>query len=345
MSREHRSLSLPSFDVPLTKSPQVKPPAEREAQMARIAELLRVHHAVLVAHYYTDPDLQALADYTGGFIGDSLAMAQFGLQSAASVLMVAGVRFMGETAKILSPEKTVLMPTLEATCSLDLSCPAPLFAEFCREHADRTVVVYANTSAAVKALADWVVTSANAVKIVEHLADQGKKILWASDRYLGDYIRQQTGADMLLWQGACIVHEEYKAQALRDLKQAHPEAAVLVHPESPAAVIALADVVGSTTVLLNATRELPQQTFIVATDRGIFYKMQQASPHKTFIEAPTAGHGATCRSCGHCPWMAMNTLDQLEQSLLQRTNEIIVDTTILARARLPLQRMLDFSRS
>lgn len=314
-------------------------------QLHRIQQLLHDKNAIVIAHYYTDPEIQKLADETGGFVGDSLAMAGFGNKNNAEVLMVAGVKFMGESAKILNPEKQVLMPTLEATCSLDLGCDPAAFSKLCREHPDRTVVVYANTSAQIKAHADWVVTSSNAISIIEHLDQQGEKILWAPDRYLGDYIQKQTGADMILWQGACIVHEEFKAQAIIDLQKRYPEAALLVHPESPAAVIALADVVGSTSQLLRASIEMQNNTFIVATDRGIFYKMQQASPHKIFIEAPTAGHGATCQSCGHCPWMAMNNLSRLEQSLMTGSHEIKVDEAIIERARLPLLRMLNFSRS
>jgi quinolinate synthase len=310
----------------------------------KIKALLEQQKAVLIAHYYTDPDMQKLADETNGFIGDSLAMADFGARHSAETLVIAGVKFMGESAKILSPEKRVLMPTLKATCSLDIGCPPDLFNAFCDEHADRTVVVYANTSAAVKARADWVVTSSNAVAIIEHLHSEGQKILWAPDRYLGRYIQKKTEADMVLWQGACIVHEEYQAAGLLQLKQQFPEAAVLVHPESPEAVVDLADVVGSTSVLLKASQTLKNPIFIVATDRGIFYKMQQASPNKKFVEAPTGGNGATCRSCGHCPWMAMNQLQNLEQSLLQGDNEISIDASIMAKARIPLQRMLDFSR-
>ncbi|OGO91592.1 MAG: quinolinate synthase [Coxiella sp. RIFCSPHIGHO2_12_FULL_42_15] len=344
MSKSTTLLKVPSFEVLLTKSPVFRSKEERDVQIARIATLLKAKNAMIIAHYYTDPDIQALADATGGFIGDSLAMAQKGVASPANVLMVCGVRFMGESAKILNPEKKVLMPTLEATCSLDLSCPEDAFAQFIQQHPDRTVVVYVNTSAAVKALADWTVTSSNAIEIILHLQAEGKKILWAPDRYLGHYIQKETGADLLLWQGACIVHEEFKAQALKALMQQYPEAAVLVHPESPPAVIELADVVGSTTRLLNATQTLPNQQFIVATDRGIFYKMQQYSPQKTLIEAPTAGVGATCRSCGHCPWMAMNTLDILERSLMVESNEIIIAADIMEKARKPLQRMLDFSK-
>ncbi len=276
-------------------------------------------------------------------MSDSLEMARFGKNHPASTLVVAGVRFMGETAKILSPEKRVLMPTLDATCSLDLGCPADEFSAFCDQHPDRTVVVYANTSAAVKARADWVVTSSCALPIVESLMDKGEKILWAPDKHLGDYIQRQTGADMLLWDGACIVHEEFKAKALLDLKAVYPEAAVLVHPESPASVVELADVVGSTSQLIRATQELPNPTFIVATDKGIFYKMQQAAPDRRLIDAPTAGDGATCRSCANCPWMAMNTLPRLLQSLEQGTNEILVPEELIPAAVRPLQRMLDFT--
>ena len=286
--------------------------------------------------------LQALADETGGCVADSLEMARFGAMSSAQRIVVAGVRFMGETAKILSPDKTVLMPTLEATCSLDLGCPIDAFEAFCDEHNDRTVVVYANTSAAVKARADWVVTSSIALDVVEHLSDQGEKILWAPDRYLGAYVQQQTGADMLLWQGACVVHEEFKARGIADLRKVYPEAVVLVHPESPESVVALADVVGSTSQLIKAAAETDAETFIVATDRGIFYKMQQQAPGKRFLEAPTAGSGATCKSCAHCPWMAMNSLEQVERALLMQDQEVLVPVELAAKALVPLQRMLDF---
>ncbi len=331
------------FDIPTRESLATLPPHQREKSISRLADLLAAEDAVVIAHYYTEPEVQQLAEETGGFIGDSLAMAQFGVEHTASTLMVAGVRFMGESAKILSPQKRVLMPTVQATCSLDLGCPIDQFTTFCDQHPDRTVVVYCNTSAAVKARADWVVTSSNAVAIVDHLSAAGKKILWAPDRYLGQYIQSKTGADMILWDGACIVHEEYRVQALQELRRQHPEAAVLVHPESPPGVIQQADVVGSTSQLLKASQELPNNVFIVATDRGIFYKMQQASPHKTFIEAPTAGEGATCHSCGHCPWMAMNNLQRVEESLLTGTNEIVIDPAIIQKAKAPLQRMLNFS--
>lgn len=322
------------------------PNALTHQQQAELEEeilgLLAQKDACLVAHYYTDPVIQSLAEKSGGCVADSLEMARFGSQHPASTLVVAGVRFMGETAKILSPEKRILMPTLEATCSLDLGCPIEEFSAFCDQYPDREVVVYANTSAAVKARADWVVTSSIALRVVEHLQEQGKKIIWAPDKHLGDYVRQKTGADMLLWDGACIVHEEFKAKGLQDLKKVYPDAAILVHPESPEAVVDLADVVGSTSQLINAAATLPNEIFIVATDRGIFYKMQQAAPDKVLIEAPTGGSGATCRSCAHCPWMAMNGLENLRDVLLEQDQEIFVSDELIEAAKKPLQRMLDF---
>jgi quinolinate synthase len=270
-------------------------------------------------------------------------MARFGHDHPAETLIVAGVKFMGETAKILTPEKRVLMPTLEATCSLDLGCPIEEFSEFCDQHPDRKVVVYANTSAAVKARADWVVTSGIALDVAEHLADQGEKIIWAPDRHLGDYVRRQSGADILMWDGACIVHEEFKARGLADLKRVYPDAAVLVHPESPQSVIALADRVGSTTQIINAATEMDNKQFIVATDQGIFYKLQQSAPDKEFIIAPTAGNGASCRSCANCPWMAMNELESLATVFERNDNEIFVDPVVGAQAMVPLRRMLDFA--
>ena len=316
---------------------------EKQVLLGQIAGLLEEKKACVVAHYYTDAELQDLAEATGGFVGDSLEMARFGKETDAELLVVAGVRFMGESAKILSPDKKVLMPTLEATCSLDLACPINEFSSFCDEHPDREVVVYANTSAAVKARADWVVTSSIAVELVEHLADQGKKIIWAPDRHLGSYIRSKTGADMLLWNGACIVHEEFKARGLQDMIAMYPAAAILAHPESPAGVLEQADVVGSTTQIIKAAQGRPEQQFIVATDVGIFHKLQQLAPDKQFIIAPTAGNDATCRSCAHCPWMAMNALENLYASLQSESNEILVSPELVAKALVPLQRMLDFA--
>jgi quinolinate synthase len=332
----------PVTDVPPVIEEQLEP-AERVELKARIKQLMKEQDAILLAHYYVSGDLQDLAIETGGCVSDSLEMARFGHAAAQKTLLVAGVRFMGETAKILNPEKRVLMPEIKAECSLDLSCPADDFSEFCDQHPDRTVVVYANTSAAVKARADWMVTSSIAVPVVQHLAEKGEKILWAPDRYLGDYVQKTTGADMILWQGSCVVHERFKADGIRELKKEHPEAAVLVHPESPADIIALADVVGSTTQLINAVRDLPHPTFIVATDNGIFHKMREAAPGKRLLEAPVGGRGATCISCAHCPWMAMNGLRNLEQVLRTGANEIQVDPAIGRQAVKSISRMLDFA--
>ena len=318
----------------------------RDQYIRDIKEQLVTHNASLIAHYYTDPVVQALAEETGGCVSDSLEMARFGAESSAETLVICGVKFMGETAKILGPDKSVLMPTLEATCSLDIGCPADEFSAFCDQHPDREVVVYANTSAAVKARADWVVTSSIAVDLVEHLDSQDKKILWAPDRYLGSYVEKQTGADMVMWDGSCIVHEEFKSLRIQETKTIYPDAAVLVHPESPESVIALADAVGSTSQLIEAAKTLSNTQLIVATDQGIFYKMQQAVPDKELIIAPTAGQGATCRSCANCPWMAMNSLEQLARVFEPgQENEIFVPEKDAVGARKSLQRMLDFRQS
>jgi quinolinate synthase len=318
---------------------------EKQDLYDEITAELKKRNAVLVAHYYCSPEIQALAEATGGCVSDSLEMARFGRDHPATTLMVAGVKFMGETSKILSPEKTVLMPTLEATCSLDLGCPVDEFSAFCDKHPDHTVVVYANTSAAVKARADWVVTSSCAVEIIDHLDSLGEKIIWAPDQHLGRYIQKKTGADMLLWDGSCIVHEEFRARGIASMKALYPDAAVLVHPESPESVVDIADAVGSTSQLIKAAQTLPHKRMIVATDRGIFYKMQQAAPDKILIEAPTAGEGATCRSCAHCPWMAMNELENLLHVLKTGDQEIHVDPALAQRAKLPLDRMLNFTAS
>jgi quinolinate synthase len=330
-------------DQAWARTPATPTPSERTALRERIKRLLKEREAVLVAHYYVDPDIQDLAEETGGCVSDSLEMARFGRDHPAKTLVVAGVRFMGETAKILSPEKRVLMPDLDATCSLDLGCPADEFAAFCDAHPDRTVVVYANTSAAVKARADWMVTSSIGLQIVAHLHAQGKKILWAPDKHLGGYIQKQTGADMLLWQGSCLVHDEFKGIELELLKREHPHAKVLVHPESPAAVVALADVVGSTSQMIAAAQTLDADEFIVATDNGILHKMRMAAPGKRFIEAPTSGNSATCKSCAHCPWMAMNGLQNLADVLENGGNEIQVDPAIGKLAVRSIDRMLDFA--
>ncbi len=341
--KEAFDISTASYPFPLKNAPLSR--EQKYAYRERIKKLLKQRDAVMVAHYYTDPEIQSLAEETGGCVADSLEMARFGNNHPASTLLVAGVRFMGETAKILSPEKRILMPTLQAECSLDLGCPIEEFNAFCDLHPDRTVVVYANTSAAVKARADWVVTSSIAVELIEHLDSLGEKILWAPDKHLGRYVQKQTGADILCWQGACIVHDEFKAQALANMKHLHPDAAILVHPESPQSIVDMADAVGSTSQLIQAALKLPQSKMIVATDRGIFYKMQQACPDKELFEAPTAGEGATCRTCAHCPWMAMNGLQAIVEVLErnERQHEIYVDAKLREQALIPLNRMLDFA--
>lgn len=316
---------------------------EKDTLKNHIRHLMQEKNAVLVAHYYVDGDLQALAEETGGCVADSLEMARFGANSDADTLLVCGVRFMGETAKILNPEKTVLMPDLAATCSLDEGCPVEPFSAFCDQHPDRTVVVYANTSAEVKARADWMVTSGIALDIVKHLHARGEKILWAPDKHLGHYVERMTGADMLMWPGACVVHEEFKGFALERLRRLHPDAAILVHPESPDEVVDQADVVGSTTALIQAVQKMPNEEFIVATDDGIFWKMHQLAPNKRLIPAPTAGEGATCESCAHCPWMAMNALQNLETALRDGSGEVFVDEAVRQKAVISIQRMLDFA--
>ena len=341
-------MNIPVIRAPLTASVEASIPVysakERKLVIQEIKRHLQEQDAVLVAHYYVSEDLQKLAEETGGLVSDSLDMARFGNRHKAGTLVVAGVRFMGETAKILNPEKRVLMPTLKAECSLDLGCPADDFIKFCDAHPTRTVVVYSNTSAEVKARADYVVTSSIAVKLVERLTAQGKKIIWAPDKHLGAYIEKLTGADMLLWNASCIVHDEFNFRILGNLIKKYPKAAVLVHPESPKEMIEMADVVGSTTRLINAAKDLPNKTLIVATDKGIFYKMRKKAPEKEFIEAPTFGAGATCRSCAHCPWMAMNGLHNLLETLQTGDNEIQIDADTGRKALKATTNMLIFAK-
>lgn len=338
-------IEVPKVNVPPHPVwPELTPSDERDLK-DRIKELLIKQNAVLVAHYYTHGSLQDLAEETGGCVADSLEMARFGTEHPAQTLVVAGVRFMGETSKILNNEKRVLMPDLGATCSLDDGCPHELFSSFCDGYPEHTVVVYANTSAEVKARSDWVVTSGIALPIVKHLAEKGEKILWGPDKHLGRYVQKLTGVEMILWPGSCVVHEEFRAVALERLKKVHPDAAVLVHPESPENVISQADVVGSTTTLIDAVATLPNKEFIVATDTGIFNKMKKVAPGKILLEAPTVGDGATCQSCANCPWMGMNSLQNLSEVLETGSNEILVTEDLAKRARIPIKRMLDFAKT
>ena len=340
-----RAMYIPDLtNLSLPEIPQSLSSREIEEYTDRIAARLKEKDAVVIAHYYTGNEIQQLAEKTGGFIGDSLEMAKWGRNNPARTIIVAGVRFMGETAKILSPEKTILMPELKAECSLDLGCPADEFGKFCDEHPDHCVVVYANTSAAVKARADYVVTSSIALEMIEYLKLCDKKIIWAPDRHLGSYICNQTGAEMLRWQAHCIVHDDFKAAALKALMAEHPDARVLVHPESPADVTALADFAGSTSQILNKVKEMDAKEFIIATDIGIFYKISQACPDKVLIPAPNGGAGATCQSCAHCPWMRQNTLPLIEKLLDNpEGHEIHVDEDIRQKALISLNRLLDFS--
>lgn len=316
-----------------------------EQQFKKAKKLLLSKNVALIAHYFVDGSIQDLAEDTGGFVGDSLEMAKFGASSDADILIVAGVHFMGETTKILSPNKTILMPTLEATCSLVTSCDINEFKHFKAQYPDHTVVVYANTSVEVKAEADWVATSSIAIPLIEHLQETNQKILWAPDKYLGSYLKKTTGADMVIWQGACIVHEEFKAKAIKDLKKHYPDAAILVHPESPAEVIEMADFIGSSSQMIKAAQSLNNKAFILASDAGLRHKLEQLMPEKLFIEAAQGGTSATCRSCSRCPWMGMNNLERLINSLEHGRNEITLNEEIRQKAFIPLQKMIDFSDS
>lgn len=338
-------IPLPAFSIPLHPAKSTMEKEDKEVLKTEIKKLLLKNNGVLVAHYYTDGEIQDLAEETGGCVADSLEMARFGTEHSADTLIVAGVKFMGETSKILNNEKRVLMPDLNATCSLDEGCPIELFSDFCDQHPEHTVVVYANTSADVKARADWVVTSGIALPIIEHLAKKGEKILWGPDKHLGNYVQRLTGAEMILWPGSCVVHEEFREVALQRLSRLHPEAAILVHPESPEAIVDLADVVGSTTALIKAVQEMPNKEFIVATDVGIFNKMRQVAPNKILLAAPTAGEGATCQSCASCPWMAMNSLEKIAHVLRSGENEIFISPDLAKMAVAPIRRMLDFAKT
>ena len=306
---------------------------------------LKKQNAILITHYYVDSFIQDLTIATGGIVSDSLEMARFGKNNPAQTLVVSGVKFMGETAKILSPSKRILMSDIEAECSLDLGCPSIEFTKFCDQNPTRTVVVYANTSAKVKAISDWTVTSSCAVDIVRSLSEQGKSLIFAPDRHLGDYIKNKTGADMLIWDGHCIVHDEFKAFELKEMKNSfNDNVLVLVHPESPKGVIELADFVGSTSQMLNFSKKSTVKKFIVATDGGLLHLMRKASPEKLFYEAPTAGKGATCKSCAYCPWMSMNSLKGILNALRSGDGEIQVPKTIINQAKVSLTRMLDFTK-
>jgi quinolinate synthase len=314
--------------------------ADRVDLVPAIAKCKRELNAVILAHYYQRPEVQDVAD----FIGDSLDLSRKAAATDADVIVFCGVHFMAETAKILSPHKQVLLPDMAAGCSLAESAPADAFAAFVRAHPDHLVVNYVNTSAAVKALSDYCVTSSNAVKLVNSLP-KDRKIIFGPDKYLGDWVRRETGRDLLLWEGSCEVHEIFSEELIADMKAQWPAAKVLVHPECPAAVRALGDVIGSTKRLLEAVQSGdPQATYIVVTEPGIIHKMQQAAPQATFLMAPAKVSGSaegSCTTCNTCPHMKRNTLENLYLCMKNRAPEITLDPDILRRARLPIERMLE----
>ena len=300
-----------------------------------INRLKKEKNAIIMAHYYQMGDIQDIADK----IGDSLALAQWAAKTEADIIVLCGVHFMGETAKILSPHKKVLVPDLEAGCSLADSCPADEFEKFIKEHPDHTVVSYVNTTAAVKAMTDVVVTSTNAKKIIDQFP-KDEKIIFGPDRNLGNYINSVTGRTMLLWDGACHVHEQFSLEKLLKLKSEHPDAAVIAHPECKKPVLLMADFIGSTQALLNYTISSDKQQFIVATESGILHEMQKKNPGKTFIPVPP--NDSTC-ACNECNFMRLNTLEKLYLCLKNEKPEILIDEKIREKAVKPILRMLEMS--
>lgn len=310
--------------------------ADKAELIEKIKRLKAERRAVIMAHYYTLPEIQDIADY----IGDSLALAQIASRVEEPVIVLCGVNFMADTAKILCPEKTVLLPDLEAGCSLAESCPAAEFEAFVKAHPGYTVVSYVNTSAEVKALSDVLVTSGNARKIIDTFP-KNEKIIFGPDRNLGNYINSTTGRNMLLWDGACHVHEKFSVEKLVELKKQHPGAKVLAHPECKKPLLLLADVVGSTAALLKAAAEAAEGSeFIVVTESGILHEMRRLCPGKSFIPAPPTD--STC-GCNDCAFMKLNTLEKLAECLATMSPQIEVDPEIAARARKPIERMLELS--
>lgn len=301
---------------------------------AAIEDLKTELNAVILAHYYQDPDIQDIAD----FIGDSLQLARAAAQTNADVIVFAGVHFMAETAKILNPDKLVLLPDLNAGCSLADSCPPDQFAAFKAAHPDHLVISYINCSAEIKAMSDIICTSSNAVKIVQQIPKE-QPIIFAPDRNLGRYVMQQTGRDMLLWQGSCIVHETFSERKIVELKTTHPEAEAIAHPECETSVLRHASYIGSTAALLNYCQKSPSQEFIVATEPGIIHQMQKVAPGKHFIPAPPENN---C-NCNECPFMRLNTLEKLYLAMKNRTPEITMSEDIRLAALKPMQRMLEMS--
>ncbi|HON02020.1 MAG TPA: quinolinate synthase NadA [Paludibacteraceae bacterium] len=308
---------------------------EKKELIEKINKLRKDKNAVIMAHFYQEPDIQDIADH----VGDSLALAQWAAQTDADIIVLCGVHFMGETAKILNPQKKVLIPDMNAGCSLADSCPADAFEEFVKSHPDYTVISYVNTSAAVKALTDVVVTSTNAKKIVESFPKE-EKIIFAPDKNLGNYINSITGRQMLLWNGACHVHEQFSVQKLVELKKKYPEALVLAHPECTKPLLMLADFIGSTQALLNFATSSDKKFFLVATESGILHEMQKKNPDKQFIPVPP--NDSTC-ACNECNFMRLNTLEKVYQCLLNESPEILVEEEIRQKAVKPILRMLELS--
>lgn len=301
----------------------------------KINTLRKEKNAIILAHYYQESDIQDIAD----FVGDSLALAQWATKTTADIIVLCGVHFMGETAKILSPEKRVFIPDMMAGCSLADSCPADEFEEFTKAHPDHTVISYVNTTAAVKALTDIVVTSTNAKQIVESLPED-EKIIFGPDKNLGDYINKLTGRNMLLWEGACHVHEQFSMEKIIELKKQYPNALLLAHPECPKYLLEIADHVGSTSSILKFATKSDKKQFIVATEAGILHQMQKENPDKEFIPAPP--EDSTC-ACNECFYMKMNTLEKLYLCLKNERPEIFVDEEIRLKAVKPIERMLEIS--
>lgn len=315
-----------------------------EALFDKALEIIKKNNVFLIAHYYTSHTMQRLAELSGGFIGDSLEMARAGRDSDKNLIAVAGVRFMGETAKILSPHKTIIMPDLSAECSLDLCCDLDDLLRVKKEHPNAVLVAYANTSAKVKAVSDWIVTSSLAVDLADYLKTQGKDIIWVPDKNLGSYIASNTNVEVYCWPGKCIVHDAFIANSLSFMQKEHPDAKVLVHPEAPSEVVALADYVGSTSQILNYVKNSDANEFIIATERNIFYKISQACPKKVLFQAPIASDKGQCISCANCPWMGLNSLEKLIKAIENPLDfSIHVEQNVCNEAVKPLNRMLNFA--
>lgn len=303
-----------------------------------IERLKKEKNAVILAHYYQTADIQDVADY----IGDSLGLSQQAAKTKADMIVFAGVRFMAETAKILSPSKKVVLPDMNAGCSLEESAPADKFIAFKKQHPDAVVISYVNCSAELKTLTDIVCTSTNAVKIVESVP-KDQPIIFAPDKNLGAYLNRVTGRNMILWDGACMVHETFSAKMVKELMKEHPDAVFIAHPESEEPVLEVAEYIGSTTGLLKHTISNPAKKFIVATESGILHQMRKASPDKEFIVAPSVRNGQACQACGDCPHMKLNTMEKLYRCMVEESPEIVLPEDVLVAAKKPIDRMLEIS--